>query len=126
MLHRNINTRRDPKMNEKIVASYEEFAAPVIEFNKIALGYSEKLVALNLAILRKQADVTLAAWREALAVKDPEGAKAYLARQGEVARSVVREYVADARAVAELSKMVTEDMSKVVESSITKVMKKAA
>ena len=42
------------------VASFDEFVAPVIELNKIALGYTEKLVELNFTVLRKQADAALA------------------------------------------------------------------
>ena len=108
------------------VASFEELVAPMIALNKIALGYTEKLVELNLTVLRTQADVTLAAWREALAVKDPEQVQEYLAHQGEVARKVVKGYVADAKAVAELNQEVANDVRKVVEGSITKAAKKAA
>lgn len=113
-------------ISKQALPSFDEFVAPAIELNKIALGYTEKLVELNLAVLRKQADVALASWREALAVKDPEQAKAYLAHQGEIARNVVDGYVADAKAVAELNQEVAEDMRKVVEASVAKVTKKAA
>lgn len=111
---------------EKTVASFEELAAPAIALNSVALNYTEKLIELNLAVARKQADVVLAAWREALAVKDPEAAKAYLARQGEVARSVVEGYVADAKAVTALNQEVAADVRKVVEESLNKAVKKAA
>lgn len=107
-------------------ATFEAFVAPMIELNKIALGYTEKLTERNLASLRKQADVALTSWREALAVNDPEAAKTYLAHQGEVARDVVKEYVAEAKAITELNQAIAEDVRKVVEASLAKVTKRAA
>ena len=111
---------------QQTVASFEEVVAPVVALNKIALSYTEKLVELNLTLLRKQADVALTGWREVLAVKDADQAKAYLTHQGEVARDVVEGYVADAKAVTELNQEVANDMRKVVETSITNATKQAA
>jgi phasin family protein len=111
---------------QQTFASFEEFSAPMIALNKIALSYTEKLVDLNLTVARKQVDVTLAAWREALAVKDPDAAKAYLTHQSEVARNVVEGYVADAKTVNDMNREVAEDVRKVVEESISKATSKAA
>lgn len=108
------------------VAGFQAFVAPVIALNKIALGYAERAVELNLAVLRKQAEVVLAGWRDALAVKDPEQVKDYLARQGEVARNVVNGYVADATAVTELNRQVANDVRKVVETSFAGAARQAA
>jgi phasin family protein len=113
-------------ITQQAVPSFEALAAPMIAFNRIALGYTEKLVELNLSILRKQTDVALAGWREALAVKGPEQAKQYLAHQGEVVRDVVNSYVADAKVVAQLNQEVASDMRKVVEESFAKTAKQAA
>ena len=79
-------------MTKLTVASFEDVVAPVVEINKIALGYTEKLVELNLAVMRKQADVALAGWRAALSVKDAAGAKEYLTAQVEAARGMVEGY----------------------------------
>lgn len=111
---------------KQTVASFEELAAPVVALNKIAFSYTEKLVDMNLAVMRKQADTMLAGWREAIAVKDADEAKAYLTNQGEVARTVVEGYVADAKTVAQLNQDVAEEVRKVVEESIGKVTKQAA
>lgn len=108
------------------VASFDEFVAPVIELNKIVLGYTEKLVELNLTVLRKQADATLAGWREALAVKDVEEAKDYLTHQSEVARDVVEGYVDEAKTVTQLNQEAADEVRKVVEASIAKATKQAA
>jgi len=111
---------------KQTIPSFEELVAPVVAFNKIALSYTEKLVELNLTVLRKQADVAIAGWRGALEVKDAAEAKDYLTQQGEVAREVVEGYVADAKVVTQLNQEVAEEVRKVVDESITKVSKKAA
>ncbi len=111
---------------KQTAAPFEEAIAPIVELNQIALGYTERLVELNLSLLRKQAEVVLSGWRDALAVRDPEQARTYLAHQGEIARSVVNEYLADAKAVGELNQEAAEDMRKVVEASMSKAAKKAA
>jgi phasin family protein len=111
---------------KQTVPSLEDFAAPVVALNRIALSYTEKLVELNLAVLRKQADVTLAAWREALAVKDADQANDYFTRQGEVASDVVKGYVANVRAITDLNQEVAKDVREVVEESVGKAVKQAA
>lgn len=108
------------------VASVEEFVAPIVALNKIALSYTEKLVELNLSVLRKQADVAIAGWKEVLAVKDAEQVKEYLTHQGKVARNVVDGLVDDAKAVTQLNQDVANDVRKVVEESFNKVAKQAA
>ncbi len=108
------------------VASFEDVAAPVVEINKIALSYTEKLVELNLTVIRKQADVALAGWRGVLSIKDAAEAQDYLTAQGEAARGVVEGLVADSKAVSKMSQEVAEDVSKVVTESIEKASKQAA
>jgi hypothetical protein len=131
MLHRNISRfLHQPEsitMSAKqTVPSFEDLVAPAIAINKIALGYAEKLVDMNITIMRKQADVALAGWREAIAVKNADEAKDYLTSQGEAARAVVEGYVADAKTVSKLNQDVAEEVRKVVEDSISKVAKQAA
>ncbi len=113
-------------MTKLTVASFEDVVAPVVEINKIALSYTEKLVELNLAVLRQQADAALAGWRAALSVKDAAGAKDYLTVQSEAARGLVEGYVADAKAVSQMNQEVAEDVRKVVTESIEKASKPAA
>ena len=111
---------------KQTIPSFEEFVAPVVALNKIALSYTEKLVELNLTILRKQADVAMAGWRSALEIKGAAEVKDYLTQQGEVARGVVEGYVADAKVVTKLNQEVAEEVRKVVDESIAKVAKQAA
>ena len=108
------------------VASFEDVVAPVVEINKIALAYTGKLVELNMAVMRKQADVALTGWRGALSIKDAAEAKDYLTAQGEVARYVVEGLVADTKAVSKMSQEVAEDVRKVVTESIEKASSQAA
>lgn len=111
---------------KQALASFEEFVAPSIALNKIALSYTEKMVELNLAVMRKQADLVLASWNQALGIKDAEAAKQYMTSQSEVVRSAVEDYVADAKTVSELNKEVAADVRKVVEQSISKAAKQTA
>ena len=113
-------------MNKLDFASLEETFAPAVEINKIALSYTEKLVEMNLAMMRKQADVAIATWRAALSVKDATEAENYLTAQGKVARELVEGYVADAKAVSAISQEAANDVRKVVTEGIEKVAKKAA
>ena len=113
-------------MNKLDFASLEETFAPAVEINKIALSYTEKLVEMNLAMMRKQADVAIATWRAALSVKDATEAENYLTAQGQVARELVEGYVADAKAVSAISQEAANDVRKVVTEGIEKVAKKAA
>jgi len=113
-------------MNKLDLASFEEIVAPAVEINEIALSYTQKLVELNLAVMRKQADVAIAGWRAALSVKDATAAKDYLASQGEAARELVEGYVADAEAVSQIGQEAAKDVQKVVTAGIEKAAKKAA
>ncbi len=112
--------------DKQTVASFEDLVAPMITFNKIALSYTEKMVELNLAVMRKQSEVLLESWSEMLAVRDADAVKEYLAHQSEVATDVVESYVADAKAVTQLNQEVADDVRKLVENSITKATKQAA
>ncbi|MGB5199107.1 MAG: phasin family protein [Sedimenticolaceae bacterium] len=113
-------------MNKLDFASFEEIFAPAVKINEIALSYTEKLVEMNMAVMRKQADVAMATWRAALSVKDATEANNYVAAQSEVARELVEGYVADAKAVSAISQQVANDVYKVVTEGIEKVAKKAA
>jgi len=113
-------------MTQLNAASFEDVFTPIIEINKIALSYTEKLIELNMAVLSKQADVALAGWRAALSIKDFSEAKDYLTVQGEAARGVVEGLVADAKSVSGMNQEVADDVRKVVTKSIDKVSKRAA
>lgn len=113
-------------MNKLDSAAFEEIFAPAVEINKIALNYTEKLVEMNLAVMRKQADVAMATWRSALSVTDATEAQNYLAAQTDVARELVEGYVADAQTVSAISQEAADDVRKIVTEGMEKVAKKAA
>jgi phasin family protein len=113
-------------MNKFDFAAFEDMFAPAIKINEIAISYTEKLVEMNLAAMRKQADVSIATWRAALSVKDATEATSYINAQGEVARKMVEGYVADAKVVSAISQEAVEDVRKVVTEGIEKAAKKAA
>ena len=113
-------------MNKMNFASVEELAAPAVAINEIAIGYTEKLVAMNLAVMQKQAEVALNSWRSALSVKDAAEVKDYMTAQSEVARELVEGYVEDAKAVSKLSQEAANDVRKVVTEGMEKAAKQAA
>ena len=113
-------------MNTLKLASVEELAAPVVALNQIAISYTEKLVEMNLAVMRKQAEAALEGWRSALDVKDATAAKDYMAAQSEVARELVEGYVEDAKAVSKLSQDAANDVRKVVTEGMEKAAEQAA
>ncbi len=113
-------------MTKLNVASFEDAVTPIVEINKIALSHTEKLVELNLAVLRQQTDVALFGWRAALSVKDVAGAKDYLTAQSEAARGLMEVYVAEAKAVSQMNQEVADDVRKVVTESIEGASKQAA
>ncbi len=100
--------------------------APVKALNELALANIEKLVELNLATMHRYSDVALDAWKAALEVKDADGMREYVARQGEVAKEVVEGMVADAKEVAKLSQDYASSAQKIVSDKTTEAVKKAA
>ncbi len=113
-------------MTKLTVASFEDVVAPVVELNKVALGYNEKLAELNMTLLRKQADAALSGWRAALSVKDADEAKEYLTAQSGTVSGLLKGYVDDVQAVSQMNQDVAEDVRKVVTESVEKVSKQAA
>ena len=113
-------------MNRLNFVAFEEFFAPTVRINEIALSYTEKLVEMNLAMMRKQADVAIATWRAALSVKDAAEVQNYLTAQGEVARELVEGYLADAKAVSAISQEAANDVRRIVTEGIENVARKAA
>ena len=113
-------------MNRLDFASFEEFFAPTVRINEIALSYTEKLVEMNLTMMRKQAGMAIATWRAALTVKDAAEVQNFLTAQGAVARELVEGYVADAKAVSAISQEAANDVRKIVSEGIDKAARKAA
>ena len=112
-------------MPEKAVVWNEEILGNVRAVNEVVLANSERMVAMNLAFLRRQADVTLAAMRAAMDVKDLNGMQAYMASQGEVAREVAEGMVADAKVVAQLGAETVAEVTDIVSANV-EAAKKAA
>jgi len=104
------------KMNDAL--SVEKAFAPVKELNDIALDYTTKVVDINLGAMRKHADAMLAGWRDALAIRDPEGLKSYISLQSEVAVKLVDELAADTKMVQEYGIQAAESARELVAKSI--------
>ncbi len=104
----------------------EEMFAPFKSFNEIALSYTEKMIDLNMSVMRKQTEATLSAWREALSLKDPSAMQGYLTNRGEVSRELANSYMEDMKAATALSQEAAEEVRKVFESSIKQATNEAA
>jgi phasin family protein len=113
-------------MNTLNLASFEETFAPIVDINKIAISYAEKLVEMNLAVLNKQAEVALASWKSLLSLKDPAEIQGYVAARSDAASELIEGYAADANTVTQLNKEVAEDVRRVLTEGIEKAAKKAA
>ena len=111
-------------MSKKVVYN-EEALASVKALNELAIANSEKLVALNVAQLQKQADVALSAWRSMLDVKDLSDVQGYMASQSEVARELLNGIVADSKTVAKLGEETAAEIGKLVNANI-EAIKRAA
>ncbi|MDH3637559.1 MAG: TIGR01841 family phasin [Gammaproteobacteria bacterium] len=104
----------------------EKMLAPVVALNKIALAKTEKLVDLQIAAVRKYAEVALASWKDALTAKDPAELQKYVVGQGEVAKDVVENILKDAKTVAELGQETAQEVQKLMSENLAKATKKAA
>ena len=112
-------------MSKKVNDMGQEMVNSFKAMNELALANSEKLVAMNIAQWQKQADVTLAAMRSAMELKDFNDVQAYMTQQGEVAKEVLEGVVADAQTVAKIGEEAAAEFTKLVNANVA-AAKKAA
>ena len=103
-----------------------KMAAPMREFNQLALSHMEKLVALNLESSKAYAELTLAQLKAVSEVRDFDGLQSLVGRQNDVVKQVGEKLAADARAVVELNKAFNMDAQKLAKESLSAVSAKAA
>ena len=63
--------------------------------------------------------------KAAAAVKDAEGAKAYLSKQAEAARKAAEDMVADSKVLVQMGQDYSAEVQKILQSSFEKATKKA-
>jgi phasin family protein len=103
-----------------------KLAAPMKEFNELAVSHFEKLVALNFEIAKAYADVGVAQLKAVSEVQDFDGLQSLVTRQNDVVKQMGEKLAADARAVVELGKTFNMDAQKLAKQSLSAVSAKAA
>ena len=103
---------------------YDKAVAASNEVGKITLEYFEKLMNLQFNATRNYADVALTNTQAALEVKDLDGAKAYLGKQAEVARSVFEYYAKDSNEAITVGRSYAENLQSLVKKSVGEVAAK--
>lgn len=78
----------------------ENVLAPVKRVNEASIESVEKLLDTHVAVLRRNSEYALNAWRGALEVRDLDSARQYLESQTDVAKAMMTDAMADAKTVA--------------------------
>jgi phasin family protein len=103
-----------------------KLAAPMKEFNQLAVSHFETLVALNFESAKAYADLGVAQLKAVSEVQDFDGLQSLVTRQNDVVKQMGEKLAADARAVVELSKTFNMDAQKLAKQSLSAVSAKAA
>ena len=98
-------------------AQIEKLIAPVQELTALNVANIEKLVKLQLEGLEEGAKVGVESLKQAVSVKDLEGAKSYLAGQTAAVKTAVESAAVRAKAVAELAQSYQAGVKKIVENT---------
>ncbi len=97
---------------------FEKAMAPSKAMTSLAIKKAEELIALNTELLTKYSAMTIANTKEAIEIKDAEAAKAYFAKQGEVAKEVMENMMEDSKKVAKISEEYASEVQKLVTDSV--------
>lgn len=117
-----INQFELPKFD---VSQAEEFFAPYKALNALAIANTEKLVALQAANFVKYSNVAINNLKEATAVSDVEGSKAFFEKQAEVAQQVAEDVKADVSEVTELNNAYFAEVQSVFQANVEKAVEAA-
>jgi len=120
-------------MTKELLAPLTEQAqkmlAPVQALNQLAVDNAEKLVALQIASVQRNAALGFSQLRAALEVKDVEAFQSYLSKQYELVKSLGEGFAGDVKAVSELGNAFSakvQELGKENMEAVTKATKKAA
>ena len=104
----------------------DEVMVPVAELNRLAFVNAEKLINLQLGAFKRYADLGAAQMKAGLELKSPEDASNYLAKNAEMAQTVVDAVRADGEAAMEIGNSYLGEVQKLVQANLERVMTKAA
>lgn len=98
--------------------SVEKFVAPIQELGALNVANIEKLVSLQVGAIEEAAKTAVESLKNASAVKDLEGAKAYFVGQSEVAKQSVESAIARSKSVAEIAQAYPASVKKIVDKAL--------
>ena len=104
----------------------DEVMVPVAELNKLAFANAEKLMNLHVEAMKRYAELGAAHLKAGFDVKSPEDARDYLAKNTEVAQSVVNAVREDSEAAMQIGNAYLEEVQKLVKANVERVLTKAA
>jgi phasin family protein len=107
-------------------ANLDQVVVPVAELNRLAFVNAEKLMNLQFGALKRYADLGLAQVKAGLELKSPEDARDYVAKNAEMAQTVVEAVRADGEAAMEIGNSYLGEVQKLVQANLERVMSKAA
>lgn len=107
--------------NVEIFEQAERIMAPVRAMNEVAVEKTEKLVKLQATAFQTYAKLAIDHWRDALSVKDADGAKDFMSKHRAYVESVTEKASKDANAVMELSNDYVSEVQKIFKDSAAKV-----
>jgi len=110
----------------KLMEQAETAASPIRKFNELAVSNVEKLVALQIASLQDYSELGIAQLKVAADVTDLEGLQDYFRKQVDLLGAVREKFIADAKAVSELSGEFGVKAKELTEDSLRAVNVRAA
>ncbi|MDH3694203.1 MAG: phasin family protein [Gammaproteobacteria bacterium] len=114
-------------MNDnQFFAQSEKYLAPAIELNKLAIKNTEKLVKMQIANMQSYSKLGMDSWKAALEVKDADSFQAYAEKQREVMQDTAKKLTEDAKEVAELGNVYSNEARKIFQDSVKEASTKAA
>ena len=95
------------KMQENIMNAFTEqaksFSAPLAKFNSLMVENMEKMTEFQLKTIKSYADLSLGQVKNAADVKDAESLRSFSSAQAEVAATVNKKIMEDAKSISEMA-----------------------
>jgi len=94
-------------MQENIINAFTEqaknFSAPMAKFNSLLVDNMEKMTEFQLNTIKSYASISIGQIKNAADVKDAESMKTFSSSQAEVAATVNKKIMEDAKAISEMA-----------------------
>lgn len=94
-------------MQENIMNAFAEqaksFSTPLSKLNSLMVGNMEKMTEFQLNAIKSYADMTMSQMKKAVDVKDAESMREFSSAQAEVAGTVNKKIMEDAKALSDIA-----------------------